>query len=876
MKPICFSLVLVGALVAVPIAAQTPGPSQNAAEARSAFRSGNYEGAVDMYRDILREEPGAVQMRVDLMEALVATGQYAEAIEVGRAAPEPGTVSNAIGEALLRVGRLDEARAAFEQAAAAPGPWALTARVNLAELLFDQGELEDAMARFDRFIDVYDNATGRLSARDLVAVGRAVRYLGRTSSRMFQDALRAFDEALAIDPGWQDARVLVGDLFLEKYQSSEAQTEYQTVLEQNPNHPGALLGMAKAAWFDGTSGEGQAIQRVLEVDPNNVEARTLLARLYMTREGFDAARQELETALEVNPNSLEALTQLAGLYMLLDDPARFQEVRARALALNPRYAQMDAELADLAVRVRRYHDAVERARAAVELDANNWEAWGQLGMNQLRVGLIDEGRENLARAFEGDPYNPWFKNSLDLLDTFERYEVRSSEHFDLFIREDEADLLATYLIPIAEEAYDSLSRHYGVEPDLPVRVELFPSHADFSVRTLGEAGLGALGVSFGSVLVMDSPTARQLGEYNWASVFWHELSHTFHLALSADRVPRWFSEGLAVHEQRKARQGWGHQPTIPWIQALAEGRLKPASEMDDGLMRPDYPQQIVFTYLQASLVFQVIEERWGFEKIVEMIHGYRDGGTTESIFESVLGIPLDQFDEEFDEYLHERFRGPIQALLQIGDQPAGTADLSALEDHVRRHPGDFIGRMRLGAALMQEERLEEAEEQFQSAVQMWPEYGEGDSPYWFLAQIHREQDDLERAAAALHRMNELSEANYRALVMEADVYEELDRPAEAAAALAKAVLIWPYELELHQRLAGLNSSIGDHEAAVRERKAVIALNPVDRAEAYYLLALAERDAGDREAARRSVLRSLEVAPNYAEALELLLELRATN
>ena len=35
--------------------------------------------------------------------------------------------------------------------------------------------------------------------------------------------------------------------------------------------------------------------------------------------------------------------------------------------------------------------------------------------------------------------------------------------------EDEADLLATYLTPIAEEAFDSLSSHYGVEPDLPVR-----------------------------------------------------------------------------------------------------------------------------------------------------------------------------------------------------------------------------------------------------------------------------------------------------------------------------------------------------------------------------------------------------------------------
>ena len=40
------------------------------------------------------------------------------------------------------------------------------------------------------------------------------------------------------------------------------------------------------------------------------------------------------------------------------------------------------------------------------------------------------------------------------------------------------------------------------------------------------------------------------------------------------------------------------------------------------------------------------------------------------------------------------------------------------------------------------------------------------------------------------------------------------------------------------------------------------------------VALAQRDAGDRAGARRSVLRALDVAPNFEPALELLLELRA--
>lgn len=868
-------LFLLGAFLAPPLLAQAPGAAreQAIAEATAAQRRGDYRRAIDRYRDALGRDPAAVEARVGLIESLLATGAYAEAVDVGRAAPNPAAVANATGEALLRLGRRDEAEAAFRAAAASGNAWSLTAEVNLAELLFTKGELDEAMRRFDRFIDIYNGARGRLGARDLVAVGRAVTYLGRTEPALFQDALRAFDEAARADPGWHEPRVRAGNLFLDKYDSPSAQEEFQAVLAENPRDPGALLGLAKARDFDGTGDVREILERLLEVDANHVEARVLLARQHLTNERHEEARAEIEKALAVNPQSLAALTVLAGSHMIAGEDAAFEQVRRRVLALNPRYAEMDATLAELAVQTRRYHEAVERARAAVALDDASWQAWGLLGMNQLRLGRIEEGRANLERAFAGDPYNPWFKNSLDLLDTFSRFETRATEHFELFLHGSEAELLATYLGPIAEEAYDSLSRRYGVEPELPVRAELYTSHADFSVRTLGEAGLGALGVSFGPVLVMDSPGARQLGDYNWASVFWHELAHTFHLAATDNRVPRWFSEGLAVHEQRKAREGWGHQATLPFLQALGSGRLKKVSELNDGFMRPDYPEQVVFSYYQASLVFQVIEERWGFDAIRRMLDGYRRGETTEELFVSVLGTPIEEFDEQFDEYLRRRFRAPLQATVGLGQQPGPAAGIPELEEHARAHPGDLLGRLRLGAALLQADRLDEAEEHFQEALRMFPDYGEADSPYWFLAEIHRKRGELERAAAALARLNALSESNYRALLLQAEILEELGRHAESAAALEKAVLVWPYEIEVHARLAELQARLGNHAGAARERAAILALGPVDRADALYRLAVAQRDAGDRPLARRSVLRALEIAPNHPGALELLLELR---
>ena len=62
----------------------------------------------------------------------------------------------------------------------------------------------------------------------------------------------------------------------------------------------------------------------------------------------------------------------------------------------------------------------------------------------------------------------------------------------------------------------------------PVQVEVYPDHEDFAVRTLGMPGLGALGVTFGEVVAMDSPSGRKPGDFNWASTLWHEMSHVYH------------------------------------------------------------------------------------------------------------------------------------------------------------------------------------------------------------------------------------------------------------------------------------------------------------------------------------------------------------
>ena len=851
-------------------------------EALAQLRAGQYDEALSALRALSRNRDASVEVRREYARALLEVGRYddarvAVAGDGGEAAsPE---LENVFGETLSIVGRDRDAEAAFRRAMDSDATDRYVARLNLGVLMWDRGDREEALALFDSFIDLYNGSRNRLTAEEFMAVGTAVRYLGVTNPSLYQDALLAFDDAAEVDPDDLRPDLLAGELFLEKYKATDARESFKPVLERNSRHPRALFGQARILDFEGVGGSIDLVRQALEVNPHYVEARAFLASLYLKTDDYEKAREEAEEALEINPAHLEALSVLAAVHYVAGDMSAYGEVTDRVHALNPIYADLYTTLAEAAVSQRQYQTAVRLAQQAVALDPSSWWSYGVLGMNQMRTGAVEAGRQNLETAFAGDPYNPWYKNSLDLLDTFDFYERIRTEHFEIFIHEREAELLGPYAAVIAEEAFSALRERYGAVPPTPIRLEIYPNHSDFSVRTLGLTGLGALGVSFGSTLVMDSPSAQEAGNFNWASTLWHEVSHAFHLAMTDHRVPRWFTEGLAVHEQHRARSHWGLRASPGWLQAYQAERLHPVSRLNEGFIRPESNEQVVFSYYQASMVFDLIESRWGLDAILDMLEAYRNGASNSQVFRDVLGQSPEAFDETFDDYVRDRWGDRMRAV-SLPEEGEGVRILhregtgvEGLRTWVLEDPGSFLAHLSLGKALFEERRFDEAELEFTAALSLFPEYGGLDSPYTYLARIHKERGELARAAGALRRLGFLAETLYPVHSQEAELWMELGDREAAATALEKVVEIVPFDMDAHQELAGLYEEFGDAAGAVRERKAILALDPTDRAEAHFRLAVALAQAGDRAGARSQVLRALEIAPSYEAALELLLDLR---
>jgi len=269
-------------------------------------------------------------------------------------------------------------------------------------------------------------------------------------------------------------------------------------------------------------------------------------------------------------------------------------------------------------------------------------------------------------------------------------------------------------------------------------------------------------------------------------------------------------------------------------------------------------------------VCELIARDFGEPALLKMLQAYKEGATTDVVFQRVLNTDIKAFDKKFDDYIRARFAAVLPSITK--EPPAITRSMSIAEVQAAaaKAPNDFGVQLLSGAAMLAQDKVDEAIPFLERARTMFPEYGGDDSPYALLATAYEKKGDKKKESEVIAKWSTLTETNSKALLRLADLLQSLGDAKGAADALDRAMFINPFDLEMHKRLADLAHTAGDKQRVVRERSAIVALGPADKAEAYYQLALAQHEAGDDVKARKSVLRSLEEAPNFERAQTLLL------
>jgi len=663
----------------------------------------------------------------------------------------------------------------------------------------------------------------------------------------FEDANQEFRAAEKNTPKSAPLKTEWGLLFLEHYQPGDAAKLFTEAIAANANFAAAYLGLARVAarGFDKRAPElvGQALQH----DPNLYQAHEFMAYLALEDNDSKKAQEEAQKALAISNESLDGMAVLASVDWL--NGKEQTEWLPRILKINPVYGEAYATGAHFFEINRRYTEAIQFYRKALDLNASLWAARSQLGVNLMRQGDIGEARQQLERSYDAHFRDAETVNSLRLLDKVGDYQTFKSANAELRLHKKEAALLRPYVEQELEKAIAAYERKYQMKLPSAVRLELYPEHQDFIVRTLGLPGQGGLlGVTFGLSVAMDSPSARPPGQFSWASTMWHELSHVFVLTATHHLVPRWFTEGVAVHEESAASPDWGDRMTPDIVSALEKKQLLPVLELDKGFMRPTFPMQVMVSYFQAGKICDFIAQKWGDAALLGMIRAYAARENTEEAMRENLHESAVSFDKDFMAWLEPQ-----------------TA-------HTVKHFADWKKGMKTLHESFEAGKLDDVIRDGVTMRDYYPDYTGSDSAYEMLADAYQRKGNKAAAISELEKYRNTGGTSVAALKKLAVWEQEAGNAKQARTTLAKLNYIYPEDEETHRRLGSLLLEAGDANGAVREGKALLALKPGDAAESHYELAKALRAAHLLNEAKDQVVMALEAAPGFKPAQQLLLQL----
>ncbi|MBI3048729.1 MAG: tetratricopeptide repeat protein [Acidobacteria bacterium] len=817
---VCMALLVA---VSASSSGQTPAADTSPAGlATRALNAGQYDEVEKLLSAATDERSIVLRAR-----AHIARGRYAEAEKLltGRAAANPA------GDAALELGQLQ-----LYLGRRADGSRTL-------QLVLTRGP-EDTPA-------------------DLIRLGLAARALGR-----FQDANSFFRAASSRAPDDPVINTAWGDLFLEKYNRADALKSYQAALKAAGDYVPAHIGLARATIEENPPAARSAVEAALKVNPNYVPAHLLIAEIALDNRERAEARASIQKALEVNPNGLEARSLEAAIAFLEGRTAEFQSLVDGVLKLNPAYGDVYRVAGDHAARNYRFDEAVDLTRRALAVDKANTKAYADLGGHLLRTGDEKDARQALETAFKADPYDVVVYNQLAMLDTVDKFETIRDGDLTVRLHPEEAGVMREHVVPLARRALETLSKRYQFKPAGPILVEMFPKHDDFAVRTIGLPGfIGALGACFGRVVTLDSPRARQPGEFSWAATLWHEMAHVISLQMSNNRVPRWLSEGMSVYEERQARPDWGREMEVPFAQALETGKLLKLRDIQEGFSDP---RMISLVYHQSSLVVEHLLETHGEQAFWRLLRAYGKGLETDAAFKEAFTTTLDEVQKTFDAWLERRYADVRRALKSPQIPPkAGVDRLKAL---AADNPGSFGVQMALGQALYEAGDLPAAIQVLERASRLLPGAGGDANPNALIAAIATKQGDTTRAIAALEAVVKVDSNDVEAARRLAALIAPLGDAARTAAAYERVAELDPFDVQA-QSIAGRHAlQRKDAVRAVRALRAALAAGPSDKAVAHTDLAEAYLLAGQFGDAKREALAALEIAPAFERAQDLLLKI----
>ncbi|MBN2326350.1 MAG: hypothetical protein JXR73_04285 [Candidatus Omnitrophica bacterium] len=776
---------------------------------------------------------------------------------------------------LFELGRIDEAVSDLEIAVDLHPEPAFILR--LARLHQYRGRMDDYKAMLELAIQ---NSRIRWSfhsyEENILAWAQIAELRGENPKQIYSSI---FKNLMEHAPNFSDGFCGAGDLAYRRGAYDLADQHYRKAIELNSVNLNALAGLVETYWQSNDPRLEEALQQLLQINPRHFRAKAVQAELLLDRGEANQALELLEESFAVNPNHLRLRSLQAAAYFLLDDPESLEQTLQRVLDFNPHFSDACHVPGRIASRHYRFREGIEFQRKALEINPDDVNARVQYGLDLLRIGEDEKGRRELETAFAADPYNVTAFNLLNLLDELFTFDRVQQGIFSLRTPQEEALVWSDEALALLDEAYAVYSEKYDIVLETPIHIQIFNDHDDFMVRSIGLPGaVEFMGICFGQLITMDSPTARTHLSMNWKSVLWHEFVHVITLQKTNNRMPRWISEGISVYEEKQKSPAWGQKLNPRYKQLIDLEEMPGITELESYFVTPKTPSHLMFGYYLSSEFVDFYIAQFGSGALSSALDKMGKGEDAAAALAESGRISLNQLNQAFREFINDRLSllqnlPPVQksqSLLQQISDPEKNQDQENAAWLASSSP--FTDAMKEGDLAMRKKRWEDAERHYENAFRLFPDYTGAHAPLRQLTTLYEQTKRRNKLAETLWRRVNWDSLDFEAgqrLISYHQEEEDWDSTAKAA---QFALSIDPFHLPSRQALFEAYKGLNQLQQALRESEKLMALDSSRKIDYQLERIQILLRLDDLQRAKTETLLLLEKHPHLWKAQEMLLKM----
>lgn len=228
-------------------------------------------------------------------------------------------------------------------------------------------------------------------------------------------AIEHYKAAIKADPSASFLTEELSDLYIQSGKLNDAIAESEASLKQNPNDLNArrILARIYTRLIGGDSAQAklseemlkksiEQYQKIVELDPKDSDAWLMLGRLQKVGQNSVESEKAYKKVLELEPNNEDAMTGLAMVYADLGDNKAATEMLRKVADKNPNMRTLIA-LAGTYEQMREYALAAETYNRALAMSPDKTDIKRALAQSLLLSDQLDESLKTYQELAQEDP-----------------------------------------------------------------------------------------------------------------------------------------------------------------------------------------------------------------------------------------------------------------------------------------------------------------------------------------------------------------------------------------------------------------------------------------------------------------------------------------